>query len=399
MKSIRLFDRRVGSVGASVALVLGILVPGLIPMSASAATLSSRSIAMSSSVADAAGAEYNINFTTTTTADEAFVVDFCTNSPFEKDTCTAPSGFSLSGATVTVPTNGIGTVTSTATSGNHLEITGTSTNSASTATVINVAGVHNPTATGVVYARIYSYPTATTGYTGTDGTTPGTYTDFGGVAVDYTEGIGVTAAVREKLIFCVSKADPTQLASCDETNSGVGITDPSLTLGQGSVGSQALDSGHVSTGTNYSQISTNASGGAVVNIKNSNSCGGLHRTSQTDTTNCEIAPAGITATAIAAGQALFGVQLGTPAGTTSNNSGTIAKDSNYSDADTTKFGMGYVAGNASGVSSTYGDPLYTTSGAPANNMTVPMTFGASVSNDTPAGIYTATINLIATGTF
>jgi len=391
MKSLKIFDRRLGSVGASIVMLLGILVPGLIPMAASADTLSSRSIDMSSSIADASGAEYTINFTTATAA-EGFVVDFCTNSPFEEDSCTAPSGLSL-GGTITVPTNGIGTLTTTGTSGNHLIIKGDAAQSAAGVTAINVGTVHNPTATGIVYARIYSFDTGT--FTYTSATDVGAYKDYGGVAVNYTDGIGVTAAVREKLIFCVSKADPTQLPTCDSDNSGVGITDPSLTLGEGTVGNQALDSGHVSTGLNYSQISTNASGGAVVNIKNSNSCGGLHRTSQADASNCEIAPVGITAAAITAGQAKFGVELGAPAGTTSNNSGVIAKDANYDG----NYGMGYVAGNATGVSSTYGDPLYTTSGAPANNMTVPMTFGASVSNDTPAGIYTATINLIATGTF
>jgi hypothetical protein len=61
--------------------------------------------------------------------------------------------------------------------------------------------------------------------------------------------------------------------------------------------------------------------------------------------------------------------------------------------------MGYVSGDATGVTSTYGDPILDTAGAPVNNMGMPLTFGASAANDTAAGLYSADLSLIATGKF
>jgi hypothetical protein len=52
-----------------------------------------------------------------------------------------------------------------------------------------------------------------------------------------------------------------------------------------------------------------------------------------------------------------------------------------------------------GVNSPYGDDILTTSGEPTDDTNANLEFAASISNSTPAGIYTATLNLIATGTF
>lgn len=57
------------------------------------------------------------------------------------------------------------------------------------------------------------------------------------------------------------------------------------------------------------------------------------------------------------------------------------------------------ANPASGVTSTYGDQFLTTSGAPALNKNMTLTFGASAANNTPAGSYSADLSLIATGKF
>jgi hypothetical protein len=61
--------------------------------------------------------------------------------------------------------------------------------------------------------------------------------------------------------------------------------------------------------------------------------------------------------------------------------------------------MNYVSGDATGVTSTYGDPILNTAGAPANNQNMPLTFAASINNNTPAGDYSATLGLIASGTY
>jgi hypothetical protein len=52
----------------------------------------------------------------------------------------------------------------------------------------------------------------------------------------------------------------------------------------------------------------------------------------------------------------------------------------------------------SNVSSTYGS-IIQTSTAPSANSTSTLTFGATASATTPAGLYTATMVLVCTGTF
>jgi len=54
--------------------------------------------------------------------------------------------------------------------------------------------------------------------------------------------------------------------------------------------------------------------------------------------------------------------------------------------------------NVGNIGSTYGDVIASSAGV-LNNSVSAVTFGATASNTTPAGIYTATEELIATGTF
>jgi hypothetical protein len=52
-----------------------------------------------------------------------------------------------------------------------------------------------------------------------------------------------------------------------------------------------------------------------------------------------------------------------------------------------------------GVTSPFGDRFLETAGGPANNKNMMLTFGVGTSNSTPAGTYSANLNLIAVGTF
>jgi hypothetical protein len=51
------------------------------------------------------------------------------------------------------------------------------------------------------------------------------------------------------------------------------------------------------------------------------------------------------------------------------------------------------------VSSPYGGSILNTSGAPVSNKQIVFTTAAAISNGTPAGLYKATLNMIASGTF
>lgn len=384
MKFLRTFDRRVGYILASFSIILATVSPAFLTASASAATVTTRSVALSTSLANASGVKYLVSFTPVSAA-AAYVVDFCNDSPIPATTCTAPTGFSTSGVTV-----GSSTPTSTVASRTgNTGVTVTAALTGGTPASVELVGLHNPTAAtdntanNGFYARIVTF--TTTGNAGTyaaGSTTAGTV-DSGGVAMSITNSVGVTAAVLETMTFCVSgSAISPNCASTTAPNIVLGVTTGTVT---------ALSASTLSTGSIYTQISTNAASGAIVNMKSDAvSCGGLLRSGAPAA--CDIGPSGVGG--FVAGAAKFGVKTATATGTT----GTVqpAGSSSYNN---TNYFMNYVAGNATGVTSIYGDPFLDTNSLPANNESMTLTFGASISNATPAGLYSANLNMIATGKF
>lgn len=390
---IRLPNRRLGYASAAFALVIATVIAPL----ASAAQVTERSIQLGSSAAGATGVTYKVNFTAVGAAD-AFVVDFCTNTPLVGETCTAPAGLSVAsattptaGATVDEPTD--------ASDNNTLRVTTDIT--ASEEVEVELAGINNPTAAGNLFARIVTYDTEANAnlYT-SDGVVMGSggAIDQGGVAMSITPTIAVSGAVLESMTFCVSAAEPT--ASCG------GITAPQLKLGRVVDDITVLDADDVYEGILYAQLSTNAAGGAIVNLKsNTTGCGGLSRVGAADfAAGCGILPANQTnGFDITAGQAKFGVKTGTAAGVGTFTGTLRAFDEAGGSAGTpyynnTAFKLNYVNGTE-GITSTYGDPFLDTNGAPVSNMNMPVTFGASANSTTTAGRYTADLSMIATGKF
>lgn len=378
MKSLRIFNRRAGSVFAAAALVLATTVPAMV----SAATVTSRSIAMSSSVKDTASVNYTVKFKgESATSIGAFVVDFCTTAAVGT-ACVVPDGFSTNG----IGTTGDDTVAAINSNGGVKVTLDTPVTTGNEVNVV-LTGIHNPEDAGVFYARIVSYEDGTTNYHYTSPTSLGTHLDDGGVALYATDGFGVNGRVAETMVFCAGGSTSVITSGCTGT-----ITAPNISLGTNGV----LDSTAVSTGVVKTQISTNAVGGAVVYLKSDAAgCGGLLREgSGTAAQRCGIAPKATTPGAITAGQSLFGLKLGNLGGASSTT--TAVEPSSY---DTSNYFMNWVSGDASGVTGPYGDAIYNTSSAPVSDGTADLTFGASISALTPAGNYKAQFNLIATGTF
>lgn len=373
MNSFRVFNRRAGALFSAATLVLATLVPGLV----SAADVTSRSISLSTSVKDSASVTYEVKFTAQDAGTGAFILNLC-DDPTIGAACTVPGGVSTSG----VGTSGSDTVTAIDTNTSVKVILAASVNAGDPVDVV-LTGIHNPTASGVLYGRIITY---------TDGTdvtsnyvspsSVGTYKGSGSVAMSITDGFSVSGAVPETMTFCASGT------AGIGTGCSTNVTNPSLTLGAGGILTTTL-----STGTVYTQISTNAAGGAVVSLKsNTLGCGGLSRQGAASfAAGCGIAPI-TTAGSIATSDAKFGLKLGNLGGA----SGTTAVSGNYT---TTNYLMNWASDDATGVTSTYGDPIYNTSSAPISDGTADLTFGADISSVTPAGTYSATLNLIATGTF
>lgn len=387
----------------AVALLMATIMPALVPALVSAAQVTERSIALSSSSVDATNVTYTINFKSVG-AGQAFVVDFCENTPLYGETCDAPAGFNV-GALSAVPSGftAIGKVTS----GNNNTLRVTGTVAANTAISAQVTGITNPSTAGPLYARIITFDTEAhaNAYVSNpvepavnDGVV-----DNGGVALSITPTVGVSGAVLESMTFCVSgeSIGPNCVGS---GTAAPNLTPPTVKLGTTVGDVTVLDSNDTYEGTVNTQISTNAVSGATVYLKSSTTgCGGLARAGASSfAVGCGIAPA--LAAGVTDGQAKFGVKIGTAAAAASapNPNGTVRAYHNESDVafyDTTTFKMNWVSGDAEGVTSPYGDPFLDTDGAPVNDMGMPITFAASAANDTPAGRYSADLSLIATGKF
>jgi hypothetical protein len=258
-----------------------------------------------------------------------------------------------------------------------------------TSTPINfqITGVTNTSTTGTFYARIYTFDTdsnATSNYTCPTGTTRGGSLsgeiDYGGVALSTATLINITATVQEQLTFCTSKGAP--------GNGCTSLTSPNLTLG---AGSPAILGTAVSTDTAYTQLTTNATSGVVVNMKAYKSDGltaaGCNGMSRDNFVSCGITGIGAFAN-LAASSGNYGLNVADGTGGT----GSVTHNANYG---TTAGSYGMQAAVASGA---YGDPIESSSGA-VQNVNSQLTFAAAAAPTTPAGVYSAYESLIATGTF
>lgn len=387
MTSLKRANRRVGSLFAVAALLLATITPGLVPAFASAAQVTERSVALSTFSKGADNVTYTVNFTAAQAAG-AFVVEFCSNSPLIEASCTIPTGLSVVG-----PSTSTGTWTvqeTTDAPGNALVATDPI--SASEVVSVAIAGIDNPDNAGTVYARIVTYDTEANALAYVSNNLGTGNVDEGGAAFSITDTVGVSGAVLESMTFCVA-ANLITNGNCTNASS---FGTPTLELGEGTGDVKALSSTATSTGSIYAQLSTNAAGGAVVNLKSSTTgCGGLVRVGPT---NCDITPSG---DGIAPGDAEFGAQIAdaTDPSSGASPSGNLrpAGDSPfYSDSI---FKLNYVGGDASGITGPYGDPFFDSDDLPVSDKNVQITFGARVTNQTPAGLYSADLSLIATGKF
>jgi len=397
MTSLKHANRRVGSLFAVAALVLATVTPGLVPAFASAAQLTERSVALSNSSKEMTGVTYTVTFTPQEDA-KAVVFDFCSDSPLLGSDCTAPDGFTVAGAATN---GGFTRTTGGSNDANTAIYTGTIT--APGPVSVNIDHVTNPDDAGTLYVRIATYDgvdesAAATLAKAYASTAIGTTVDEGAAAVSITDTIGVSAAVLESMTFCVAGnvINEDNCKASDDEDAPIALEAPTLKLGEDNGGVVALDSTVISSGNIYTQLSTNAAGGAVVNLKSGNDCGGLMRATAED---CDIVAANETVGAVTAGQARLGVKVN-PTGDTAGAFGTLRiYNPGTAFYNITDFKLNYASNGSSGVTSAFGDPILDTADGPASNKNATISFGASVSPQTPAGLYSNDYSLIATGKY
>ena len=357
-----------------------VILPALTPVVASAAQLTQRSIALSSSSASAKDVTYKINFSSTGAAG-AFVVDFCQNSPVVGQACASPAGFDATD--VSTQTSGFAV---NAIDSNTVRVVADI--EANDTIEVDLKGIDNPTSSGSLYARIVTYDLAANASEYTSGSLGEGVVDDGGAAIYINNTVGVSGAVLETITFCVSGEAIS--ADCG------GVVDPVVTLGETVGDTKALIATALSQGSIYTQISTNAASGAVVSLKsNALGCGGLMRAGAP--TACDISPA--LKTGVTAGEARFGLKTTDPVDSEGVTAVGTLQPVVASGYNKNSFVLNWILGDATGVTSVFGDPFLDTAGAPVNNKNMQIIFGASVSNNTPAGSYSADLSLIATGKF
>ncbi|MFO0781555.1 MAG: hypothetical protein U0524_01510 [Candidatus Saccharimonadales bacterium] len=403
----------------------------------SADLFTNRSIQMSDSspsggtITSGVGSGENVTYRVSFDAIHAagsIVIDFCggSSTPILNDACTAPTGMDASAATLSGVTGNVDSaswdVTATASQIKLANSTSPTDDIAANSTeVFDLSGITNQSATGTFFARIYTFPDDSWGtYVDADTVNLDPNSDFGGIALSTAAVITITARVQESITFCVSNADPTTWTaagggtaySCSASE--VADNPPAVTIGHTVGGTTlVLDSGVVDKGDTpiWSQLSTNATHGAVINLRSNWACGGL---SADGGTTCAIPPVGDTATIMTPGDAAFGIFVSDSYGrpeavgaTTPSAAYNDGVNENETDMTQLAFGMdnttatAQVSGQSAysgSVSGTFGSTLAKSTG-PTYRVQNRYIFGATAALTTPAGIYTSNMTMTATGTF
>lgn len=404
--------------------------------------------AITSGVGSGEDVTYRVSFDAVHEAG-SLVIDFCSgnDTPILGDACTAPAGMDASSATLSPVSGKVGTGgdwTITATTSQIKLQTDTAANNidANSSEIFDLEGITNPSATGTFFARIYTFPDDDYGgYVSATNPNLHADSDFGGIALSTVAVISITARVQESLTFCITSASPINPAAGWDDTAGAGTganagscsatevaaNPPSVTIGHTIGGTTlVLDAGQVDltdgTGADvnkplYSQLSTNATNGAVINLRSNWACGGL---SADGGSTCAIPAAGDTPTIFTAGTAAFGLFVGdsflnndasssAATGTITPsaiyNNGVNVDDDNPADLalgmdDTTATAAvgGSQRSYSGSVSGTFGSTVASTT-APVYRVHNKFVFGATAALTTPAGIYTANMTMTATGTF
>lgn len=339
--NIKLISRQI-----SYAFVAAVMVLSYFPNVASAASITSRSVVLGSSLADAT-TTYAFTFTVPTTGTAIKSVGFRACTTASGDCSTPISGFDSSSSTLTSqPSNldgaGVNTgwTVSTATAGElRLSKTG-ATVTPQPAITVGFSGVKNPTAVGTFYMRITTY--SVDDWTGA--------LDTGTIAASTAAQVTVTASVDETLTF---------------------------TIGSASVALGTLATGSTKFGTSTMTVATNAASGYTVKYVGTTLTSGLN-----------------TIDAMAGGVSVsdskqFGINLventDPIVGAAKTGTGTGAAETGYGTIDSFKF-----------VPS--GETI--ASAAVATNSNVfTASYIANIDGATAAGAYTASVTYTATANF
>lgn len=183
-----------------VALTMVSLLLGMGPFqfqAAYAADLQPRTLKLSDATAAHANTQYEVQFTLPGIATVGSVkIQFCSNSSLVDDSCTPPTAFDASAATLVSQTNSSPFVISGASTSNELLLTRPPAVEPSAVVNFTFAGITNPGSVGSYYSRIFVYPSS-------DGSGPSTYAN--GLAFAIARAVGVDTEVPPYITFCLGE--------------------------------------------------------------------------------------------------------------------------------------------------------------------------------------------------
>ncbi len=421
----RLRFQRAASLALAVLMLL-MIANGLLQGRAFAAgQLTSRSLTISTSNPSATGVTHTFNFAIATTGNiGSMEFLYCTTA---LGTCTAPTGLSVSSATISSQTiNAVATSFTIGTNtANKIQITRTAASATSGwAAVFAFGGITNPSTStqtpvgnNTFFVRITTYATAS--YTTTQ--------DTGTVASAIIAQFQVSATIQEVLYFCVGTTtvdDATTSVGADCSNiSGtsinIGTLDPSLICRGAPAGGGGTQNPCQNGDGNgaVAMVRTNASNGVVVTYKAIQGSGSNHlgtlrvsgatcSASNVSTDQC-INAIGTTQTAITAGTEAFGFTVaGTNCGSTTSytcvltsGSNNLKAATNYIGATATSYGVsaGY-AWDETGTSGT----IATSAGSSVkvvDDEALMIKYAATAATTSPTGSYSVNTDYIAVPTY
>jgi hypothetical protein len=162
---------------------------------ASAAYLGTRFLELSDNNAGANSVTYNTSFDIATVGTIGSIeIEFCSNSTFISDPCTAPAGLDATGATLAGQSGVTGFSISGASTANNIILTRTAAAAGTVTADYVFKNMKNPSSEGSYFVRLTTYPTEDAS---------GAPTDHAGIAFAINPGVGVSITIPPYLLFCV----------------------------------------------------------------------------------------------------------------------------------------------------------------------------------------------------
>lgn len=338
-------------------LVVSLSLIGLWPFTrgqVAAAYLGTRYLELSDSTAGTSGVTYNVSFHITTAGTLGSIeVEFCSNSTFPSDPCTAPTGLDASGVVFSQESGVGGFSVSPTSTQNDIILTRPPSPTSSVTATLRFDNITNPTDTGSYYVRVLTYPT-------NDAT--GSPTDTGGMAFAINSAVNVSVEVPPYLLFCTGDT----ITGTDCSN----VSGDFIDLG-------GLSAVRTSSGRSQMAVATNGKNGYSISV-----------TGTTLTSGNNVIPALSTDTTPQTGVSQFGINLRANTnpniGANPTGGGTGMPTINYNQPNLYKYSDGDIVATSTSVEEYR---QYTVS------------YIVDISKSQPAGIYASTFTYVAFANF